>query len=110
MPIEGTHNFRDIGGYATANGRHVRWGMIYRSGASALLTPTASLGFLGFGNQVTYDPRVLIANGTLIRDARLDRYLAAHKQFTGSSALGVPSAFLRSATADAWQQALQVLA
>ena len=38
------------------------------------------------------------ANGALLRDARLDRYLAAHKQFAGTSALGVPSAFLRSAT------------
>ena len=47
------------------------------------------------------DPYVLIANGKFIRDLRLDRYLAAHKQFAGSSALGVPSAFLRSATADA---------
>jgi sigma-E factor negative regulatory protein RseA len=40
-------------------------------------------------------------DGQFIRDARLDRYLAAHKQFAGSSALGVPSAFLRSATSDA---------
>ena len=47
------------------------------------------------------DPQVLVANGKFIRDLRLDRYLAAHKQFAGSSALGVPSAFLRSATADA---------
>jgi sigma-E factor negative regulatory protein RseA len=37
----------------------------------------------------------------VIRDARLERYLAAHKQFSGSSALGVPSAFLRSSTLDA---------
>lgn len=47
------------------------------------------------------DPQVLVANGKFIRDLRLDRYLAAHKQFAGSSALGVPSTFLRSATADA---------
>lgn len=40
------------------------------------------------------------ANGVLIRDARLDQYLAAHKQFGGSSALSVPSGFLRSATYD----------
>jgi sigma-E factor negative regulatory protein RseA len=39
-------------------------------------------------------------DGRMIRDARLDRYLAAHKQFAGTSALGVPSAFLRSATVD----------
>ncbi len=38
------------------------------------------------------------ATGVLIRDARIDQYLAAHKQFGGSSAIGVPSGFLRSAT------------
>jgi sigma-E factor negative regulatory protein RseA len=38
---------------------------------------------------------------SLIRDPRLDRYLDAHKQFAGSSALGVPSGFLRNAAAEA---------
>jgi sigma-E factor negative regulatory protein RseA len=47
------------------------------------------------------EPQTFVANGQLIRDARLDRYLAAHKQFAGSSALGVPSGFLRNATAEA---------
>ena len=45
------------------------------------------------------EPQVLVVSGKQIRDARLDRYLAAHKQFAGSSALGVPSGFLRNATA-----------
>lgn len=40
----------------------------------------------------------LPGNGVLIRDARLDQYLMAHKQFGGSSALGMPAGFLRSAT------------
>jgi protein-tyrosine phosphatase len=31
-------NFRDIGGYSTTDGKHVRWGMIYRSGGTPLLT------------------------------------------------------------------------
>lgn len=44
------------------------------------------------------DAQMLVADGQLMRDARLDRYLAAHKQFGGSSALGVPSGFLRAAT------------
>ena len=57
--------------------------------ASALVAPMA----------VASEPQALIASGKLIRDARLDRYLAAHKQFAGSSALGVPSGFLRNATA-----------
>jgi sigma-E factor negative regulatory protein RseA len=48
---------------------------------------------------VADEPQALVASGKLIRDARLDRYLAAHKQFAGSSALGVPSGYLRNATA-----------
>jgi len=31
IPLDGTHNFRDFGGYATRDGRSVRWGMLYRS-------------------------------------------------------------------------------
>jgi sigma-E factor negative regulatory protein RseA len=45
-------------------------------------------------------PQRFVASGKLIRDARLDQYLAAHKQFGGSTALGAPSGFLRSATSE----------
>ncbi len=38
LPLERGSNFRDIGGYPAAGGRHVRWGMIYRSGATPLLS------------------------------------------------------------------------
>ena len=31
LPLEGAHNFRDLGGYPTRDGRRVRWGRIYRS-------------------------------------------------------------------------------
>jgi sigma-E factor negative regulatory protein RseA len=51
--------------------------------------------------EVLQDAPTLVADGKLIRDARLDRYLAAHSQFGGSSALGVPSGFLRAATTQA---------
>ena len=40
------------------------------------------------------------ALGPVIRDPGLDRYLLAHKQFSGSSALGAPSGFLRNAAAE----------
>ena len=43
----------------------------------------------------------VVADGQLIRDARLDRYLAAHKQFAGVSVLGMPSGFVRSAVTEA---------
>ena len=43
---------------------------------------------------------VLVASpqGTIVRDARLDDLLAAHKQVGGNSALQMPSGFLRNAT------------
>jgi sigma-E factor negative regulatory protein RseA len=46
-------------------------------------------------------PQPVLADSKLVRDARLDRYLDAHKHFSGVSALGVPSTFLRGATSDA---------
>jgi protein-tyrosine phosphatase len=39
IALEGSSNFRDIGGYATDTGRSVRWGTVYRSGALLRLTP-----------------------------------------------------------------------
>ncbi|MET0363885.1 MAG: tyrosine-protein phosphatase, partial [Sphingobium sp.] len=39
VPLKQGSNFRDIGGYPGANGKHVRWGLIYRAGATAMLTP-----------------------------------------------------------------------
>ena len=43
----------------------------------------------------------LVRDADLIRDARLDQYLKAHKQFAGTSALSAPTAFVRSAAAEA---------
>ncbi len=38
LPLEQGSNFRDIGGYPAAGGKHVRWGRIFRSGATPMLT------------------------------------------------------------------------
>lgn len=37
---------------------------------------------------------------TFVRDPQIDRYLDAHKQFAGRSALGMPSGYLRHTLAD----------
>lgn len=54
VPLEQGSNFRDIGGYSGADGKHVRWGLIYRSGASPLLTEgdLARVKALGLRNLV----------------------------------------------------------
>lgn len=38
VPLEAGRNFRDLGGYKTADGRQVKWGLIYRSGTMHRLT------------------------------------------------------------------------
>ena len=38
VPFEQVSNFRDLGGYRTSDGKQVRWGRIYRSGALAIMT------------------------------------------------------------------------
>lgn len=38
IPLQGTPNFRDLGGYETTDGHFVRWGLIYRSGVLSKLT------------------------------------------------------------------------
>lgn len=40
------------------------------------------------------------AVGPIVRDPRLDSYLRAHQEFSGSSALGASSGFLRNAAAE----------
>jgi protein-tyrosine phosphatase len=38
IKLEGAHNFRDMGGYPTKNGKQVKWGKIYRSADISKLT------------------------------------------------------------------------
>lgn len=38
VTLEGTLNFRDLGGYVGLDGRTVRWGMVFRSDAMHELT------------------------------------------------------------------------
>jgi len=39
ITLERSSNFRDLGGYPAADGKHLRWGMIYRTAAMPMLTP-----------------------------------------------------------------------
>jgi len=46
LPLEGGNNFRDLGGYATQDGKRVKWGTLYRSGTMVDLTD-ADYRYLG---------------------------------------------------------------
>jgi sigma-E factor negative regulatory protein RseA len=47
---------------------------------------------------------VTVIDGRLIRDARLDRYLAAHQQWSGGSVVGGHATYLRQASVDGPQR------
>lgn len=48
-------------------------------------------------------PLSYAANGQLVRDARIDRYLQAHREFGTGTALGLSTGYLRNASFDALQ-------
>lgn len=56
LPFSGAKNFRDLGGYPTADGRTDRWGLLYRSGALHKLTHAdlRSLSALGLERIVDF--------------------------------------------------------
>jgi protein-tyrosine phosphatase len=64
VPLSGQPNFRDLGGYETADGRRVKWGRVYRSGELSQLSEddVAKLGDLGIKTVV--DLRSLSPSGS----------------------------------------------
>lgn len=56
IALDGQLNFRDLGGYQTADGRTVRWGQVYRSGELPRLTDAdvAKLEQLGIRTVVNF--------------------------------------------------------
>lgn len=75
LELEGTPNFRDLGGYETKDGRYTRWGLIYRSGVLTDLTPTDYNYLVHLGIRVVCDFRT-----------HQENQAAAEKWIPGSSA------------------------
>jgi len=65
LPLEGGRNFRDLGGYATRDGRRLRWGRLYRSGSMAGLTEAAYAQLAEMGLRVICDLRTTSERRTM---------------------------------------------
>ena len=57
LPLEGGRNFRDLGGYSTSEGQHVKWGKVYRSGVMVGLTDADYNYLSGLGIKTVCDLR-----------------------------------------------------
>ncbi|MAE95875.1 MAG: protein-tyrosine-phosphatase [Deltaproteobacteria bacterium] len=57
VALEGAHNFRDLGGYPSEDGRAVRWGLFYRSDALGDLTDADVATVAGLGLKLVCDFR-----------------------------------------------------
>lgn len=55
--VEGVANFRDLGGYRSSDGRHVRWGQVFRSGELGAMTPAGRRRFDQIGVRTIVDFR-----------------------------------------------------
>lgn len=58
VPLAGSVNFRDLGGYATTDGRRVRWGALFRSGHMANLSAQGLADFAALDIRTVCDFRM----------------------------------------------------
>jgi protein-tyrosine phosphatase len=64
VPLEGTRNFRDLGGYPAADGRRVRWGRVFRSDGLHALTERDHLVLDALGVRTVCDLRADVEHDT----------------------------------------------
>ncbi|MBM3484558.1 MAG: tyrosine-protein phosphatase [Alphaproteobacteria bacterium] len=57
IPLEGAANFRDLGGYPTADGRRLRWGKVFRSDVLSALTMSDQETIRSLGVRLVCDLR-----------------------------------------------------
>lgn len=57
LALDGAPNFRDLGGYETSDGHHVKWGLLYRSDNLAHLTDADLAKVSGLGIKLVCDFR-----------------------------------------------------
>ncbi len=93
IPLEGAHNFRDLGGYAGWHGRTIRWGRLFRSDTLHELTPADVARLRALGLRTVVDLRTerelaLTGRGLLEPEELSFRHLAVVREGGGRSAVG----------------------
>ncbi len=86
LALEGAPNFRDLGGYATSDGRHVRWGQFYRSDDLSALTDADLEKVSALGLKLVCDFR-----SEAEKQAEPDRLPAASPPAVADLAIGAES-------------------
>ncbi|MBK9344365.1 MAG: tyrosine-protein phosphatase [Dehalococcoidia bacterium] len=91
LSLEGCTNFRDLGGYQTADGRTTRWRTLFRSGDPSLMTPADIERVRALGISTVIDFRsgssIRLLVGTLSREARSYRPLALEPEWVDQDLL-----------------------
>ena len=69
IPLDGTVNFRDLGGYFTKDGRHVRWEQLFRSDEFSQITDKdlVTLTRLNLQNIIDHGGRISIIKSSLLK-------------------------------------------
>lgn len=99
---DGQFRWKMLAGFACA----VAVGTVTWSGSGSSLPasgPQLAQSGISAGGAVPAQVVVASPQGLMVRDARLEELLAAHKQLGATSALPVPSGFLRNATFETQQ-------
>jgi sigma-E factor negative regulatory protein RseA len=96
---DGTFRWKMMAGLASvAAVAAVGWSMVTGPGAGLQQPPQLASAPVPLSGEAGNATVVAGERGAMIRDARLDEILAAHRQFGGASALQMPAGFLRNAT------------
>ena len=83
LALDGAPNFRDLGGYETADGRRVKWGQFYRSDDLADLTDADLEKVAGLGLRLVCDFRSAVE-----KEAEPDRLPASSPPAVADLAIG----------------------
>ncbi len=86
--VDGTHNFRDVGGVRTAHGRLVRPGLLFRSASLDSLTAAGQATLAGLGVRTVIDIR---SEGEVGRNGRFAHEGTGVNWFHIASAVGPPT-------------------